>query len=147
MKIIYYSRGSLIPALFCAAKHNKPDSTPEQTLQGVQAWLKAHRLEQKKVLLLPYGEGAAGVSLFVMTAAAPPGLVERTLANLFSLLEGGAAPEPFVLVSSLPFSRSGSADEQAALAQSKQKLQALWPEIGAAVKQARLQIALMKRLR
>lgn len=147
MKIIYYSRGSLIPALFCAAKHKHPDSTPEQTLQCVQRWLDAPRRGNKEVLLLPYGDAEADVSLYVMTAAAPPGLVERTLANLFSLMEGGAVQETFFLVSSLPFSRSGSAGEQAALARSKRKLRALWPEIGAAVKQARLQIALMKRLK
>lgn len=147
MKIIYYSRGSLIPALFCAAKHKDLDSTPEQTLKSVQSWLKAHRQKPKEVVLLPFGDGAADLPLYVMTAAAPPGLVERTLANLFSLLKGGSAPEPFVLISSLPFSRSGSTDEQAALAQTESKLRALWPEIMAAVKQARLQITLMERLK
>ncbi len=145
MKIIYYSRGSLIPAVFCAEKHKHPDSNLEQTLKSVQAWLQAHRRAAKEVALLSYGEGAADISLYVMTSAAPAGLVERTLTNLFSLLEGDSAPEPFVLVSSLPFSRSNRPDEQAALAKSPRKLRALWPEIGAAVKQARLQIALMER--
>ncbi len=145
LKIIYYSRGTLIPALFCAEKHCRPASTPEQTLRRVQQWLADHGGDVGSAALLPYGNGGEGVSLYVMTASAPPGLVERTLSNLFRLLGRGDA-DPFILVSSLPLSRSGSAARQTGLVLSPKKLRALWPEIEAAVQQARLQIALLEKL-
>jgi len=144
LKIIYYSRGSLIPALFCAEKHCRPASTPEQTLRRVQQWLADHGGDAGPVTLLPYENEGESTSIYIMTASAPPGLVERTLSNLFRLLDRGD-PDSFILVSSLPFSRS-SAARQAGLILSPKKLRALWPEIEAAVQQARLQIALLEKL-
>ena len=145
MNIVYYSRGSLIPALFCAEKHHRPDGSSDQTYHHVRQWLLQQNHEPDEVLLLPYKNGEEGVPLYVMTAAAPQGLVERTLSNLFALLQPQKEPDPFVLVSSLPFSCSSSSGEQAQLACFRKKLIKLWPEIGAAVSQARLQIALQKR--
>jgi len=140
MKIIYYSRGSLVLALLCAEKQLHPDSTLEYALQRVQDRYSSQIDQKSKVLLLPYKEDAAEIKLYVLTASAPPWLVERTLTSVHSLLAAENKPDPFVMVSSLPFFCYKSRSDQADLRRFRTKLKHLWPEIRAAVEQARLQI-------
>ncbi len=146
MKIIYYSRGSVIPALLAAVKHQNPATTREQVLQQAFGWWSEQNLEEQNVLLLSLGKSTEGVDLYVMSSPIPPSLVERTLANLAGLIRDDREAGDLTLVSALPFSRSGEKGADTRSPATWQKLSAMWPEIEAAVNQAQLQISLKEKL-
>jgi hypothetical protein len=147
IKLIYHSRGSLIPALLCAEKHHRPDSSLEQAVQHVQKWLVAQPDKKSERRLLPYNDDNSNVALYVLTATAPPGLVERTLTGFFCLLASRCAPAPMIVFSLAPTYSESRADEHAEPALNGRRLKKLWPEVIAAVEQARLRLELLDRLK
>src|SRR5690554_417774 len=86
MKVIYYSRYTLIPALLAAALHCHPaiNLTRALTLVADKADTPAGGL---RAGIQHYAHCADGTGIFVMTFTAPPLLVENSLNSLFPLLE------------------------------------------------------------
>ena len=139
LDFIYYSRGSVIPAVLAAAKHCYPRCGFEHCAALASAWLRKQRSgrERTACFFKLYGRDREGANLYVLCTAVPPLLVERTLSGLAAALyEGGR----LIVVSPLPGwrykrRRGGPAADSCSLA-------SFWTEIEAAVTRARLQASI-----
>ncbi len=129
--VVYYSRGSVVPALLAAALHRDPEISLEQGLRCAAVWKTTHLPEEASVMLKPFSRLEGGYILFVATANAAPGLVERTLMAVDHLFPRGGTNR--LLVAPLPGFRRPRREIEAGT---------LWPEITAVVGQVRLQLAL-----
>ena len=128
MKVIYYSRNTLLPALLAAALHCRPSL---DFAQGLALVGKAHELQGSlQAGIKHYADCADGTGVFAMTFTAPPLLVENTLHSLLPLL-GGTAGQ-LLLVSARPGGGRRLSDLE---------MRGMWAEVCAAVKKARLYLA------
>ncbi len=138
MRLIYYSKTSVFPALLAAVRHSYPKLSLDQGLKRSAAWWEENQPEHNSALLEQYAEAEDGTAVYVATASAEPSLVERTLTGLYSLCSLQES-DALLIVSSLPVYQqkwNGAPDE---VTRSREELSSIWREVGVAVKEARLQ--------
>lgn len=142
MDYLYYSRGSIVPALLAAVRHRHPADGLRQCARRASAWWKEHSpVEAAAVFYKFYDYDTNGSGLYIISAAVPPSLVERTLSGLGALVRGEGR---LIVISSLPVFRwdyVAKLSTTGPVPASRRALAAFWMEIGAAVAQARLQAA------
>lgn len=143
MKVVYYCRGSIIPALLAAATHRHAGTTPEEGLARAAAWLERMPPQISGAVCLFY-DSAAGAAVYAASAAAPPELVEKTLASACALT--GKNEKGRLIFAGVP--RPGCLRRMetgpAGMLKRRHRLIGFWPEIAAAVEQVRLQLYLWK---
>ncbi|MEW5784760.1 MAG: hypothetical protein AB1767_06775 [Bacillota bacterium] len=130
-----------MPALLAAVRHRYPADSLRQCTGRASAWWKERAPNEATAVLYQfYDYDANGSGLYILSAAVPPSLVERTLSGLTALLKGEGQS---MVISALPAFRWDRGRNRPAgpLSGSYRGLNAFWTEIGAAVAQARLQAA------
>ena len=131
-----------MPAVLAAAKHCYPQCGLERCAALASAWLREQDpgSESAGYWLKLYSRDRDGANLYVLCAAVPPILVERTLSGLAAVLY---ATGRLIVVSSLPVFRWRYKRRKGRLPVNSRGLNGFWIEIEAAVTQARLQASVL----
>ncbi len=130
--VLYYSTGSIYPALLASLKHCYPALSPEQADLQAAGWLKEKIGDRQPPLLTVFGESSGGELVCLASARVPPPLLGRILSSFGALL-GNSPGAPTLLPAGplppMPRRQRGRSD--------------FWREIEARVEQARLQLELI----
>lgn len=142
MIIVYYSRGSALPALLAAIKHCRPALLLPQARSEASAWRRRHYpAGEPPFFLKQFGSTFEGDLLYLMTASVPPPLIKRTFDGFYALLKGEG--DAGLLLAPLPSWHC----RQGLRSMSPRREAAFWLEIEAVVEQTRLQVELIDKKR
>lgn len=137
MIIVYYSRGSLFPALLAALKHCRPSLEPEQAWPAAASWIRENQPPGGEPLFLKkFAEDERGDIICPAAAGVPGELLKRTLQGLGGLLGNGGG----LLAACYPLCWSRRWEQGCGSGRKK----ACWQEIEALVERSRLQAELIR---
>lgn len=140
MIVLYYSAHSPLPALLAAINHCHPAFGFERAWALAQRWQRTNRPPEKECLLIKrFGCTPAGETVYLMSAAVPQPLLQKTLGGLGRIMESNRGRGWFLPAGSLPLWRGG--DGSGGIFSPKE---AFWKEIKALVEQTRLKVELIK---
>lgn len=132
MRVIYYSRGSLIPALMAAISHCWPAISLADAISHARGYLSGVLTDHDGVHFVRYGAAAGREVVYAASAAAPSNLVERTLTDFIDITGSGTVRS--IVASGLPpFCRN-------LLRRCRHDHSAQWRETAALVEQLKLRL-------